>query len=157
MHLPACADGDICCIRSMQQPGLCMHQSWTRQGGSCLQTGTRSFAAATARAWRSSCSARARGPCSRPWTWAVPQVHSHTAHLPSMHAAVLLPRDPSLDEQPSTCLFACMAGLSTLELQRAFPGARIVALDLSPHFLAVARHLQRQRQAAAGGAEEPIR
>jgi trans-aconitate methyltransferase len=49
------------------------------------------------------------------------------------------------------------AGLSTLELLRSFPGARLVGLDLSPHFLAVARHLQRRREAAAGGTLEPIR
>ena len=48
------------------------------------------------------------------------------------------------------------AGLSTLELRGAFPGASIAALDLSPHFVAVAAHLQRRREAAAGG-REPIR
>lgn len=51
---------------------------------------------------------------------------------------------------------AAWAGLSTLELRNAFPEASLTALDLSPHFLAVARHLQRQREAEFGGAE-PIR
>ncbi|KAK9917244.1 hypothetical protein WJX75_002270 [Coccomyxa subellipsoidea] len=50
----------------------------------------------------------------------------------------------------------CATGLSTLELQSAFPAASFTALDLSPHFLAVARHLQQQREAASG-ASEPIR
>ncbi|CAL8463717.1 g3251 [Coccomyxa elongata] len=44
----------------------------------------------------------------------------------------------------------CATGLSTLELRSAFPNARITALDLSPHFLAVARHLQRRREAELG-------
>ena len=51
---------------------------------------------------------------------------------------------------------AWRAGLSTLELRRAFPDARFTAVDLSPHFLAVARHLQRQREADSG-TSEPIR
>lgn len=39
----------------------------------------------------------------------------------------------------------CASGLSTLELSRCFPGATILGLDLSPHFLAVATALQQQR------------
>ena len=37
-------------------------------------------------------------------------------------------------------------GLSSQELQRAFPVAAVTALDLSPHMLAVGAYLQRQRQ-----------
>ena len=41
------------------------------------------------------------------------------------------------------------AGLSTLELRRRFPEARsLTGVDLSPHFLAVARVTQRRRGAA---------
>ena len=40
----------------------------------------------------------------------------------------------------------CSTGLSTLELNRAFPQAQITAVELSPYFLAVARFAQRQRQ-----------
>ncbi len=45
-------------------------------------------------------------------------------------------------------LGASRAGLSTLELWRRFPGARtLTGVDLSPHFLAVARVLQSRRGA----------
>jgi trans-aconitate methyltransferase len=40
----------------------------------------------------------------------------------------------------------CATGLSTLALQRLFPGASLTGVDLSPHFLAVGRHLQQQRE-----------
>ena len=40
----------------------------------------------------------------------------------------------------------CSTGLSTLELHQAFPEAQITAVDLSPYFITVARHDQRQRQ-----------
>ena len=40
----------------------------------------------------------------------------------------------------------CSTGLSTLELHAAFPNAQITALDLSPYFIAVAKHDQQQRQ-----------
>jgi SAM-dependent methyltransferase len=42
-------------------------------------------------------------------------------------------------------------GLSSLALLSAFPAAAVTGVDLSPHFVAVGRHLQRQRQRAAGG------
>jgi len=42
-------------------------------------------------------------------------------------------------------------GLSSLALLRAFPNASIIAIDLSPYFLAVGKHLQQQRQAESGG------
>ena len=38
------------------------------------------------------------------------------------------------------------AGLSSLELLRAFPGSRVTALDLSPHFVAVGKYEQQQRE-----------
>ena len=40
----------------------------------------------------------------------------------------------------------CSTGLSSLELNRAFPEAQITALDLSPYFLAVAKWAQRERE-----------
>lgn len=40
----------------------------------------------------------------------------------------------------------CSTGLSSLELNRAFPQAQITAVELSPYFLAVAKFAQRQRQ-----------
>lgn len=40
----------------------------------------------------------------------------------------------------------CSTGLSTLELHTAFPEAQITAVDLSPHFIAVAQVTQQQRQ-----------
>lgn len=40
----------------------------------------------------------------------------------------------------------CSTGLSTLELHDAFPDAQLTAVDLSPHFIAVATVTQRQRQ-----------
>ncbi|KAK9836264.1 hypothetical protein WJX81_000487 [Elliptochloris bilobata] len=50
----------------------------------------------------------------------------------------------------------CATGLSTLELRRRFPDARsLTGVDLSPHFLAVARVTQRRRE-EAGGAHEPL-
>ena len=52
---------------------------------------------------------------------------------------------------------SCRAGLSTLELQHSFPEASITALDLSPHFLAVARHLQQQREDGTPSRPEQIR
>lgn len=48
----------------------------------------------------------------------------------------------------------CATGLSSLELQRTFPDAHILGLDLSPYFLAVARVLQRQRREE--GSQEQI-
>ena len=39
----------------------------------------------------------------------------------------------------------CATGLSTLELGRCYPEAKILGLDLSPYFLAVAKALQQQR------------
>jgi SAM-dependent methyltransferase len=44
----------------------------------------------------------------------------------------------------------CATGLSTLALQRLFPGASLTGVDLSPHFLAVGRHLQQQREVRTG-------
>ncbi|GLC42713.1 hypothetical protein PLESTB_001130500 [Pleodorina starrii] len=49
----------------------------------------------------------------------------------------------------------CATGLSSLELMRAFPGAEVTGLDLSPHFLAVGRYEQERRAAAAGPGSAP--
>lgn len=40
----------------------------------------------------------------------------------------------------------CSTGLSTLELHDTFPDAQLTAVDLSPHFIAVATVTQRRRQ-----------
>ncbi|KAL3140414.1 hypothetical protein ABBQ38_004674 [Trebouxia sp. C0009 RCD-2024] len=48
----------------------------------------------------------------------------------------------------------CSTGLSSLELNRAFPQAQITAVELSPYFLAVAKFAQRQRQDSSNA--EPI-
>lgn len=57
-------------------------------------------------------------------------------------------------------------GLSSLALLRAFPDAHVTGVDLSPYFLAVGHHLQRQREVgvsslgaaarAEGGAVPPL-
>ena len=39
--------------------------------------------------------------------------------------------------------FGCAIGLSSRELKSSFPGAKVMGLDLSPHFLAVGKALQR--------------
>lgn len=46
-----------------------------------------------------------------------------------------------LREPPTDILdLGCGVGLSTFSLQTIYPNARVTGLDLSPHFLAVARH-----------------
>lgn len=40
----------------------------------------------------------------------------------------------------------CATGLSTAHVRSAFPGAQVTGVDLSPHMVAVGRHLQQQRQ-----------
>ena len=40
----------------------------------------------------------------------------------------------------------CSTGLSSLELHKTFPSAQITAIDLSPHFVAVAKGTQQLRQ-----------
>ena len=44
----------------------------------------------------------------------------------------------------------CATGLSTLALQEIFPQARFTGVDLSPHFLAVGRYNQQQREVSGG-------
>jgi ubiquinone/menaquinone biosynthesis C-methylase UbiE len=44
-------------------------------------------------------------------------------------------------------------GLSSLALLEAFPEATVTGIDLSPHFLAAGRYLQRQREAQSGKKE----
>ncbi|KAG2492625.1 hypothetical protein HYH03_009041 [Edaphochlamys debaryana] len=50
----------------------------------------------------------------------------------------------------------CASGLSSRELLRAFPGAEVTGVDLSPYFLAVGRYEQERRE-AAGGRPEALR
>ncbi|KAG1675239.1 hypothetical protein FOA52_016270 [Chlamydomonas sp. UWO 241] len=47
------------------------------------------------------------------------------------------------------------SGLSSLEILRAFPGASVTGVDLSPHFLAVGRYEQEKRNAAAAASAAP--
>ncbi|CAD7697384.1 unnamed protein product [Ostreobium quekettii] len=49
----------------------------------------------------------------------------------------------------------CSTGLSSKELLRTFPSAKVTGIDLSPYFLAVARHEQMQ-QLEKGSKKEPI-
>lgn len=50
--------------------------------------------------------------------------------------------------QPQDILdLACSVGLSTFALQDVYPQANLTGLDLSPHFLAVARYSSKQRNA----------
>jgi ubiquinone/menaquinone biosynthesis C-methylase UbiE len=48
------------------------------------------------------------------------------------------------------------AGRSTFTLQKTFPAAQLIGVELSPYFLAVAQHAERQRL-AQGDAANPIR
>ena len=41
-------------------------------------------------------------------------------------------------------------GLSSLALLKGFPESSVIGIDLSPHFLAAGKYLQRQREAASG-------
>ncbi|KAK9830049.1 hypothetical protein WJX72_009428 [[Myrmecia] bisecta] len=50
----------------------------------------------------------------------------------------------------------CATGLSSLELQRGFPGARIQGIDLSPQHLAVATYQQERRHETGTDAGENI-
>ena len=50
---------------------------------------------------------------------------------------------------------AAATGLSSLELLSAFPGCHVTALDLSPFFIAVGKHLQNKRMSSSSF-EEPI-
>lgn len=50
--------------------------------------------------------------------------------------------------QPQDILdLACSVGLSTFALQEVYPQANLTGVDLSPHFLAVARYSSKQRNA----------
>ena len=101
-----------------------------------------------------------------------------TAAAKSVHAAVMDPEGKRLDPGGDAALrdtySACMqqllgalgvrpvadildvgaaTGLSSLALLRAFPHATVTGVDLSPYFLAVGRHQQRQREAGSGRTE----
>ncbi len=49
----------------------------------------------------------------------------------------------------------CATGLSSLELLRAFPGAHVTGVDLSPHFLAVGVYEQQKREVRAPPTPRP--
>ncbi|EFJ05194.1 hypothetical protein SELMODRAFT_137556 [Selaginella moellendorffii] len=51
----------------------------------------------------------------------------------------------------------CSVGLSTIYLAEAFPSAQVTGLDLSPYFLAVAQHKEKQRIADGKLQRNPIR
>jgi ubiquinone/menaquinone biosynthesis C-methylase UbiE len=50
--------------------------------------------------------------------------------------------------------FGAATGLSSLALLKAFPEATVTGIDLSPHFVAAGRYLQRQREAETGQKEK---
>lgn len=49
----------------------------------------------------------------------------------------------------------CATGLSSLELIRSFPGARVTGIDLSPHMLTVGKYLQERRNEESTSAQSP--
>ena len=105
----------------------------------------------------------------------LPQASSRTpAHPPHHVSSPCLPLqgDDQLRSTYSACMQQLLAdqgarsvrdildigaatGLSSLALLKAFPGAHITGIDLSPHMLAVGSHLQRQWQAARAAAGQP--
>ncbi|MBM0741916.1 class I SAM-dependent methyltransferase [Phormidium sp. CLA17] len=60
-----------------------------------------------------------------------------------------------LPEQPSDIVdLGCSVGMSTFALQAAFPDAQLTGVDLSPYFLAIARHrAQLRSQGTADGVQ----
>ncbi|KAL4538267.1 hypothetical protein Ndes2526B_g03414 [Nannochloris sp. 'desiccata'] len=101
-----------------------------------------------------------------------------TVAAKSVHATVMDPEgkvlDPEGDEKLRSSYNRCMlqlleeqdarpvkdildigaaTGLSSLALLKAFPGATVTGIDLSPHFLAAGRYLQRQREEETGKKE----
>jgi ubiquinone/menaquinone biosynthesis C-methylase UbiE len=102
-----------------------------------------------------------------------------TVAAKSVHATVMDPAgkelDPEGDEKLrcsfSTCILRLLkeqnarpvrdivdigaaTGLSSLALLKAFPEASVTGIDLSPHFLAAGRYLQRQREERTGKKEQ---
>ena len=102
-----------------------------------------------------------------------------TVAAKSVHATVMDPAGKELDPQGdeklrssySTCILQLLeeqnarpvedivdlgaaTGLSSLALLEAFPEATVTGIDLSPHFLAAGRYLQRQREASSGKKEQ---
>lgn len=101
-----------------------------------------------------------------------------TVAAKSVHATVMDPAGKELDPEGDSRLRAgysrCMkqllqegnarpvkeildigaaTGLSSLALMETFPEATVTGIELSPHFLAAGRYLQRQREAASGAKE----
>jgi len=102
-----------------------------------------------------------------------------TVAAKSVHATVMDPEskvlDPEGDEKLRASYTTCMlqlleeqdarpvkdivdigaaTGLSSIALLKAFPEARITGIDLSPHFLAAGRYLQRLREDKTGKKEQ---
>jgi SAM-dependent methyltransferase len=68
--------------------------------------------------------------------------HSDRALRDGYQAALLA----ALPQAPATILdLHCTVGLGCFALRRAFPAAAVSGLDFSPHYLAVARHLEAGR------------
>ena len=106
-----------------------------------------------------------------------------TVAATSVHATVMDPEGKRLDPEGDTKLrssySACMkqllhdmgaattapirdildigaaTGLSSMALLRAFPNANVTGIDISPHFVAVGKYLQRQREQQSG-TDEPF-
>ncbi len=102
-----------------------------------------------------------------------------TVAAKSVHATVMDPAgkelDPEGDEKLRSSYSKCIiqlleqqnarpikdivdigaaTGLSSLALLKAFPEATVTGIDLSPHFLAAGRYLQRQRESKSGQKEK---
>ena len=95
-----------------------------------------------------------RPPLGRPHSPA-PPLHRGDARLRSSFGQCTAQLLQQLGARPVVDALdvGCATGLSSLALLRQFEGAHCTGVDLSPHFLAVGRHLQSRREAAAGELE----
>lgn len=84
--------------------------------------------------------------------WPTEQLEAQTAQdrLRNSYLGLLKPYLQKYRNSPQNILDAgCSVGISTMALAEAFPNARqVVGLDLSPHFLAVAKYRQQQESTA---------
>lgn len=106
-----------------------------------------------------------------------------TVAAQSVHASVMDPAGKALDPEGdrklrisySQCILSLMdamhcnplqvqhvldvgaaTGLSSLSLLKTFPMAKVTGIDLSPHFIAVGRYMQREREKLNGKHKEPL-
>jgi ubiquinone/menaquinone biosynthesis C-methylase UbiE len=106
-----------------------------------------------------------------------------TVAAQSVHASVMDPAGKALDPDGdrklrlsySQCMLSLMdsmcceplqvqnvldigaaTGLSSLALLQTFPMAEVTGIDLSPHFIAVGRYMQREREISNGGRKERL-